>query len=668
MLSLLRSTWGLTAAVLAGLAFFFVVGLVLVAPRNQTKQDKGPGRQLSEALDQAQELLAAANDSSSCRTALQQLNVRLSHETDRRPGPLTDEERKLLLDPKYFGLTPDELAEVENPSFSQLDAHQVDLCFLLQDVARALELQDLSQPEQAAVAFAWVMRQVRPAGREDDLPAPEFVLHRGWGSGRQRALIFVSLLEQLGIPGCVLAVPASGNEPINPWACGALTTLPGGQKNVLLFDPRLGLPLPGPKGPAAPELAEAFRLALPVRVADDRVPADLAELRRRPDLLGALATDDRHTAGVSAKEVNGSCIYLAGMLSALAPRMKYLQEALPAARSGARVTVDPAAALAAWKAAAAGLGDPAPEVRCWKEATRAEYQFWPPEEGGHDRSNLVLHKLSELVPTQALPAQIAELEGEPRKRLQVIFNTTFVTFLLHAGMPPDLELHGQFDEAARLLVQIRDELREQKARLAAAVGLDEKMKEWSAQVIAAQAGVNRAEREAARAGGKDEAARTALEQARAELDRVWKDGQEVLTTLLEGRAAEVRLPESTYLLALCKQEQAERLQRQLDHARRTGRPVPEAEAQVAREAWADASSWWGQYAGDLGEAGDGGKAAAPQLMRRSSAPAARLLHARAHEALGEHAEALRLLKDLSGDLTDEDQTARLYLARQLKKP
>jgi hypothetical protein len=668
MLSLLRSTWGLTAVVLTGIVVLFVVGLLLVAPQGPTKLTTEPGRQPNEALDQAQELLATANDSATCRTALQQLNVRLSHETDRRPAPLTEEERNLLLDPKQLGLTPDELAEVENPSFSPLDAHHVDLCFLLQDVARALDVQDLSQPEQAAVAFAWVMRQVRTAGREEDLPAPEFVLHRGWGSARQRALIFVSLLEQLGIPACVLAVPAPENGPLSPWACGALTTLPGGRKEVLLFDPRLGLPLPGAKGPTAPELAEAFRLALPVRVADDRAPAGLAELRRRPDLLGALTTDERHTAGVSTGEIKGSCIYLAGMLSALAPRMKYLQEALPAARSGARVTYDPAGARATWKTVAAGLGEPAPEVRFWKEAARAESQFWPPEEGGHDRSNRVLHKLSELVPTQALPTQIAELEGEPRKRLQVIFNTTFVQFLLHAGMPPDLELHGQYDEAARLLVQIRDELREQKARLAAAVGLDEKIKEWSGQVIAAQAGVNRAEREAARAGGKDEDARAALEQARAELDRVWKSGEEVLSVLLEGRAAELRLPDATYLLALCKQEQAERLQRQLDHARRTGRHASEAEVQAAREAWADAGSWWGQYAGDLAVPADGGKPGAAPLIRRGSAPAARLLHARAREALGEHADALRLLQDLSGDLTDEEQTARLYLAKQLRKP
>jgi hypothetical protein len=656
MLSHLRTTWGLAAGVFAGLVLLFLVGLALVRPQPETGPRTTPADpQNDEALDQARDILAKANHAAACRSGLQQLNVRLSHHPERRPDPLTEEQRQRLHD--QFGFGPDELAEVEGAPFTQLDAHHVEVCFLLHDVVRSLDVSGLSQPEQAAAAFAWVMRQVRPVERDEDLLAPEFVLHCGWGTARQRALLFVNLLDQLGIPGCVLAA-GDEKEPLHPWACGALTTLPGGTKDVLLFDPRLGLPLPGPKA-ATPELAAAFRLALPVPGTEDRQPVSLATLRRQPDLLDALTADDKHSYDVTRGQLEGSHIYLVGMLSALAPRMKYLEEDLPAVRAGVRLACDPSAALATWKGMAAGLGGTPPEVRFWKEAARAEIAFWPPEEGGNDRAGRQRLRLRDLIVRQALPPQLDELEGEPGNRIQAVFQGAFLSDVLLPDKPPDLLLHGQFDDAARALVQSRDQLREEKGRLAAAVGLDEKIGTWRHAIYEAQANVSRAQRAAAR----DSAAHGALDDARAQLDHVWKEGEEALSILLQGRIAEVQLPDVTYLLALCKQEQAERLELQLQQARRSGRSVSEADTQAAREAWADASSWWDQYAGDLAATAAG----LAQLPRRSGPAAARLLHARAHQALGERDQAERLLRDPTG-LTGLEQTARLYLARQLKKP
>jgi hypothetical protein len=664
MHSLLRSTWGLVGIALVGLVLLFAVGLLMFPPPSpQAKRSSERGREHDEAVAQAQEILAKATEFGTCRSALQQLNVGLSQHPEHRPEPLTEEQRARLADPKGFGLRADALAEVENPNFTALDAHHIETFVLLQDVCHSLDLDGLSQAEKAGLAFAWVMRQVRLLERDEALAPPEFVLHRGWGTAGQRALIFVTLLQQLDIPGCVLATRMPENRQLQPWACGALVAVSGDQREVLLFDPRLGLPLPGPKG-SAPDLAAAFRWALPLPFAQGEQPASLAAVRRQPELLQALSVDNKHPYDVTARQVADSHLYLVGMLSALAPRMKYLQDQLPAARSSLHLTFDPDAELARWRVVAGSLGAAAPEVEFWQEATRVAFQVWPPEEGGSDRTNYLRSRAGELVAWYALPQQLREIPGDLGAQLQGLFTQRFVVFSFNPGMPPDLMLHGRFDEAAQALVQTRDQMREQKARLAAAVGLDAQVREWSDQLVEARANLNRAEH-----GGKGAGVQPGPEEARARFDRVWKEGQDALSVLIEGRVGQVLLPDATYLLALCKQEQAERLQLQLERARQSGRSVPEPEVQATQEAWTDARSWWLQYAADLAAAGSAGvgTAGSERAPQHGSAAAARLHQARAEEALGAREEARRLLADLSG-MTPLEQTSRLYLARPLKKP
>jgi hypothetical protein len=664
MLAQLLRNKGLLVGV--GLVLFLVValGVFAVRPPAPPTRSTAPFRQHESGREQAQEILGKATDANSCRTALQQLNVHLSQHPDLRPSPLTEETRKLLTDPAQLALTPEQLAEVENGNFTGLDAHHLELCFLLRDAARSLDVEGLSQPEQAGAAFDWVVRQVRLVDREEGPVPSDFVLHRGWGTSRERAVIFVALLDQLGIPGCVLAAGDRQAEPPQPWACGALADLPGGkEKEVFLFDPRLGLPLPGPKDSSAgPELAGAFRLGSPVPVPGDSAPATLAALRRQPDALKALTVDDKHPYDVTAERLDASRLYLVAPLSALAPRMTYLQEELSSVRGGARVAFDPSEALQTWTAVAAEQGGKAPEVRFWREAATSAYDFWPAEEGGGDRTQRSVQRAADLVPWGALPRQIAQLPGDPGRRLQNFFAQSFAGFDMAAGMPPDLVLRGESDNAAQMLVKSLDQMRENRDRLQGATDLEQKMNDWCGLVVDAQAEVSRAQADVARSGGKDRGALGAQEEARAALEEVWKNGQDVAGVLIAGRAAEVEIPDVTYLLALCKQEQAERLQLQAERARRSGRSGAEGLAEAAKDAWADAGFWWGKYAAEPATA-LGGQAA----PRRSSPAAARLLQARARLALGERDQAVRQLGDLS-DLTGPEQTARLYLARRLQKP
>ena len=69
-----------------------------------------------------------------------------------------------------------------------------------------------------------------------------FVLRRGFGSALDRGLVFLVLLRQFQIEGCLLAAP---KDPAGTILVGM--QLPDKQNPALfLFDPRLGRPVPGP--------------------------------------------------------------------------------------------------------------------------------------------------------------------------------------------------------------------------------------------------------------------------------------------------------------------------------------------------------------------------------------------------------------------------------------
>jgi hypothetical protein len=652
--------------------------------------DEGtPSDQIENPLEQAQEALAKGTDTGTCHTVLQQVNVHLSHQPEQRPAPLTEEQRRVLQDRKLFGLDADELAEVESGSFTLLDAQHLDLCFLLHDAARSLELEGLSQPEQAAAAFAWVVRGIRLLQRNEDLLPPQFVLRRGWGTARERALAYVALLEQLGIPGCILAIPAEDSDQPRLWACGALASLDNGKKAVLLFDPHCGLPLPGPSGPASGELAAAFRRALPIHAEKGRQIATLADVRAHPELLEVFHIDDKHRYDVSAAQLQHVRIAAPGMLSGLAPRMRYLEEQLTGMNGTPRLALDPVQLVAAWTAVAGEQGGSPVEVAIWGDGTRAQREFWPSEEGGTGKTQQLRDRLRELVPWGILPKQILELPGDPGRQLQMFFSTPFAEALMTPNSLRDQVLRGRLDEAAgqlvpkrdelltqrkgfgsatalfdasaRNLIETHEELHGQEQHVESATSLDQKINVWcdlwGQLIVTAQGNLLRAEKEAARPGGKDPAARN---QAQAQADAVWKQGQEPLMVLLGGRGAQVRTCEVTYLLALCKQEMAERLQARVDRA---AAGATEADVQLARDAWKDAVLWWQNYDSDLSTL----LADLPEAANyRSGAAAARLLHARARAALGESAVARALLENVGGDLTPVEQTGRLYLVRQLQ--
>ncbi|MEM6798204.1 MAG: CDC27 family protein [Planctomycetota bacterium] len=105
--------------------------------------------------------------------------------------------------------------------------------------------------ERATKLFDWAVRNVTLS------TDPRMIANRPWqsliygrGAAEQRAWVFAEACRQQRLDVVVLEVPREGEVP--PWLlCGLLT-----EGSLYLFDPQLGLPLPGPDGGPIATLAQ----------------------------------------------------------------------------------------------------------------------------------------------------------------------------------------------------------------------------------------------------------------------------------------------------------------------------------------------------------------------------------------------------------------------------
>jgi hypothetical protein len=651
---------GLAAALVVIVIVFplLIVGASRTPPTAPSAGTKG---QEDNPIDVARAALQRQTDLATCRSALQQINTYLGANPNAPRANLPEAQAERLRG--LFGLDPGELAEAQGSNYTPLDGHHLDCCFLLRDAARSLEVKGLpngpdGKPlrpaplEQASAAFAWVVRQVR-LGPADELAPSAFALRRGWGTSVERMMIFLDLLEQLRRPdggaadllGCLVLCPdKDGKQRL--WACGVVV---GEGPEVYLFDPRLGLPLPGPKGEGV---------------------ATLAAVAKGPALLAQLTVDDKHPYDVTAEQAKAAELRLYRPLSALAPRMQDLQGKWLGPALQVRLGTDAEKDLGRLRAAARAQGLKEGAVEAWKEGAKLLRNFLPPDEGGVDRPRpFLLRDLNgfttaddrsvvqmqrrqlftlRLVPWAAYPRQFRD-PGQFRfdvglgERLHTRFAEPFLVAALGADQPRDLLLRGRYTEAARKLVEEQDEVWPQvQRRRANAEGLDRRVAEWAQKALSAYAAQLRA--------GNDPAALAAANQQVAE---VWKEADPV-STLLQGAMAGPRTADVVYQLGLCKQEQAERLQARLDLlARAGGAAAGKAEAARAQGAWKDALRWWNVYA--------------EEHARGAAAAAARRQRGRAQLMLGDRAAAAATWSALPDDMAALEKVACLYLARQARQ-
>jgi hypothetical protein len=611
-----------------------------------------------ESMQAVRDALRKGTDLAACRGVVQELNSYLVQHADERPKALAPADSEFLK--THFNLDSGELKEIENPNFTALDARYLDYSFLIHDAVQALRIENLPKPQQAAAAFAWVVREIRQVPPRDNALPPEFVLRKGSGSAIERALVFVSLLDQLDIDGCMIAVPGANPDApqIRYWAAGALAD---GQ--VYLFDPALGLPVPGLNGEGI---------------------ATLAQVRSNPAILSALKMDPRKPYHVKPEECKGAELHVACVLSSLAPRMQFVQEMLGTS-DRIRLYVDPMARWQHLEAAAKACGAP---VRAWNlpqdpnTPIRVMRAALPVDDGGTDTRSRMLAARAQLVPWQYYPRALSELQGEPGARLQSQFALPFQFFNVEPKMPRDfmmawlpglmqgsnkgseggqrtseliqrerlprdLVLRGHFDEATMLLVTIDEELRRQRS-LRAQPNLEADAHAWCERAIEIYGRLLNADR-ASKNPQMRQIPPDQVEQLKKLKELLWSQEQRPVVELILASSAEPLTGEVTYQMALCKHEQAVRAQARLGVA---GRTPSAAERSAAHQLWQAAASWWGSYL------------EGPVPTYSGSARRGR---AQALEALGQKDSAVQLLEEPCPELPAQEYIAHLYEAKQLKQ-
>ncbi len=594
------------------LSILALAGCTRLPSGSQTPSGTGGQTAETSSIETIVAPLRKAPDLANCRTVLQQVNAHLSAVPADMPQHLDETEAASLR--QSFQLADEELAEIGSLSFTLLDGHHLEQCLVLSDAARSLEVYSAPPEVRAAAAFAWTMRQVQLLDEEEELVPPLAVLRRGWGTSTQRGLVFLAMLEQLDVPGCVIVLPGARQ----PWLVGALAG-----KQVMLFDPRLGFPLPGAAG---------------------RGIATLAQLRERPDLLAPLAGLGYDVAPAQVRDARP---LLLCSLSALAPRMRLLQQSLGDA-SRVRFACDVPGLHRQFKAALTGPGMEEPAVRFLPGAgnplapVRLLRAFLNSEEGGADDTRWRQRRWElTLTPWDALPPVVRKVPEniEPGVRLRNLFEQPFLEMIQKAGQPRDLLIRGRLADSVARLVEGREEVQRYVGALSDESGLSKDLAVWCAEAERLHGDLLLARRQAA----NNPANQAALEQAEQQMAAHWKKWDRIRQAVL-GAAATPLVREIDYFLALAKHEQAERAQARVDLR---AEPAP-----AAREAWESAAERW--------------QRSLDHPVSAWSIPGACLNRAQALEMLGQRDTALTLLESAAGKQPGWNEKALRYAIQQMK--
>src|SRR5262249_37367461 len=153
------------------------------------------------------------------------------------------------------------------------------------------------------------------------------------------------------------------------WACGALVDVKPekdgeDEKQVLLFDHRMGMPLPG---------------------TTDKDILTLSALCAHPETLKTYTVSPEYAYDVNPEMVAGVEIHLITSLSALSPRMLFLQRDLLAPAIKGRLTLEVEESLNEFANASPRIGDRKIPVRVATHFTGVLRRFLPPDEGGTDK-------------------------------------------------------------------------------------------------------------------------------------------------------------------------------------------------------------------------------------------------------------------------------------------
>ena len=530
--------------------------------------------------------LRKENGADACRAALSALSNGLPNAPEApKPKGLAPEQEEALA--KLVPLNKDDRAEVRPADFTAHDAAYLAECLYLRDAARSFDVPDRpgESPEQAAArradaAYAWVCRQVYlnpwlvplpddPNRLQGTALPPSWVLRRGYGSGLERMYVFLGLLQQMGLDGCLVGPKDAETLPAGYVAQSAGTILTG--------------------APRGPFWAVGVRTGPDVRLYDpwrgQPFPAPLGQIRANPDAHRAWFEDKANVSGITPALAKDAAVCLAVPVNSLAPRLATVEEQLKA-DVGVRLAADAAKLAAAF-----------PGAKFWNPPTdpfaygRTARQFLPPDLGGSPNAGPArlfgLYVRSQLPPaTQLLPPELLNrpeiLEDVGERIVRIAESGYGLAFVYPLPTPRERLQRGQFQDAARELVNRQDLFGRGLEQIRRTPDADRQIKAWADAALQLYTEQGRA------LTNRDADAR---DRARAAIDAHWTSP--VAVALLVPRAVSaVAGAEATLLLALCKHEQAERLQTQLD----AGAGDPARLRDEASAAWLVARDAWQSYA------------------------------------------------------------------------
>jgi hypothetical protein len=575
------------------------------SPSTAAKTKADPAEALSDTVSQG---FRKFSDAKGYRQIVENLNSSLSGGTiERKPQPLTAEQRAALK--SECGLSDAEVAEVSRPEFSPLDAYYLDETVMYRDIARALDVGGLKPVDKVRAALNWVVVNLRPMDIPGPAIPPWYVAMRGVGTNLERTYAMLRLLHQLDIDACLIGDESAAGSADGLWAVGALA-----DGNVDLFDVRMGLPIPAANG---------------------RV-LTLEQARKNADAFQPLAFDSKLRYDLTPERAKAAQVFLTAPLSALSPRMKFLQGLLPA--NSGRLDYDPRAARERFEKVLQGPAYDGCRVRFWNPPLpdalpRVLMTFLPPNEGGTDRDPPGRRRIdryhSDPIPWQALPPILREqsLPGEPGQRVRALFADR-ITFLSQPGQARELILRGLFDEATQRLVELQSKMGAKPP-----AEIEKHVVVWVEAARDVYGRLAKAERTLER----DPSAIADRDKAREDIKNLWLNAK-VIDTYMNAVVSEPLQAEITYLLAICKQEEA---------LRRTYRGEDD------KAAWKTAAPWWEKF-----------------IHTYSTSPAiptAKRNYARTLEGAGRPAEAKAVYQALAtSDLPELQKLACAYLANQLK--
>ena len=329
-------------------------------PRNEPKGGQS---------DQLDRLTAAWPESPEQRKILDWLNQWLRGQSiEWKPDPMA------AAAAKQFPAVP-ELDDLDSMEFTSFDGYALQEASWLRDLSHSAGGDVLNELERAKTLFDWTVRNIQlEPDQEGWIPQfPWEVLLFGRGTAVERAWVYVLLLRQLDIDAAVLAVEnggpdspglvpnpqspipsvAAGSEGarqsgLRPWCVGVLI-----DGKVYLFDPLLGLPIPGPHGVTR---GRDGQLAIQ--------PATLAQVLADDGLLRQMDVGESHLYPFKAADLKRLVVLLEASPQSLTRRMKTLESRLTGDRHMV-LTTAPSGRARRWKAVPLAKPGPPIETRLW---------------------------------------------------------------------------------------------------------------------------------------------------------------------------------------------------------------------------------------------------------------------------------------------------------------